>query len=237
MTAPQYRIRRSNRALHARIQVDADGVEVVLPRHFPLRNVEPFVEEKRPWIERTLRRMRESEAEFGPGRLRDGGEVPYLGERLALTVRVEPGRRRAHVSRRGSELRVKLGRENGLPEALEAWYRRQARLEVAPRLDAAVARAGRSYTKLQIRGQRTRWASCSTSGAMSFNWRLLLAPAEILDYVVEHEVAHLDVQDHSQRFWRLLASRCQEWREHEAWLRRHGHALRLLPAEEAHGEE
>ncbi len=112
-------------------------------------------------------------------------------------------------------------------KALEAWYRRQARAEVSVRLDAAVARAGRSYTTLQIRGQRTRWASCSTSGAMSFNWRLLLAPEEILDYVVEHEVAHLDVQDHSQRFWRLLASRSPRWREHEAWLRRHGHALRL----------
>ncbi len=103
-------------------------------------------------------------------------------------------------------------------KALEAWYRRQARAEVAPRLDAAVARAGRSYTTLQIRGQRTRWASCSTSGAMSFNWRLLLAPAEILDYVVEHEVAHLDVQDHSERFWRrCLALRAAR---HEAWLRR-----------------
>ena len=62
---------------------------------------------------------------------------------------------------------------------------------------------------------------------MSFNWRLLLAPAEILAYVVEHEVAHLDVQDHSPRFWKLLASRSPGWREHEAWLRRHGHALRL----------
>ena len=237
VTTLPYRIRRSNRALHARIQVDADGVEVVLPRHFPLRNVEPFVQEKRPWIERTLRRMRESEQHFPPARLCDGGEVPYLGERLSLRVRVEPSRSRAHVSRRGPELRVRLGPDNGLREALEAWYRRQARIEVAPRLDAAVARAGRSYERLQIRGQRTRWASCSTSGAMSFNWRLLLAPAEILDYVVEHEVAHLDVQDHSHRFWRLLASRCPAWREHEAWLRRHGHALRLLPAEEAHGQE
>jgi predicted metal-dependent hydrolase len=222
-----YRIRRSNRALHARIQVDADGVEVVLPHHFPLRNVEPFVQEKRPWIERTLRRMRESEEVFPPARLCDGGELPYLGERLSLRVRVERSRSRAHVSGTGSELRVALGPENALKETLEAWYRRRARGELAPRLDAAVARAGRSYDSLQIRGQRTRWASCSTSGAMSFNWRLLLAPAEILDYVVEHEVAHLDVQDHSPRFWRLLASRCAEWEEHEAWLRRHGHALRL----------
>jgi predicted metal-dependent hydrolase len=227
VTTLPYRIRRSDRALHARIHVDADGVEVVLPHHFPLRKVEPFVQEKRPWIERTLRRMRESEEVFPPARLCDGGELPYLGERLFLAVRVEPSRTRAHVARRGSELGVALGPGTPLQGALEAWYRRRARGEVAPRLDAAVARAGRSYSSLQIRGQRTRWASCSTSGAMSFNWRLLLAPAEILDYVVEHEVAHLDVQDHSPRFWKLLASRCAKWREHEAWLRRHGHALRL----------
>jgi predicted metal-dependent hydrolase len=198
-----------------------------VPRRFPLRKVEPFVQEKRPWIERTLRRMRESETEFPPARLEDGGEVPYLGERLALRVSVQPGRVRAHVARRGAELRVALGPETRLGDALEAWYRRRAREEIAPRLDAAVARAGRSYTSLQIRGQRTRWASCSTTGAMSFNWRLLLAPEEILDYVVEHEVAHLDAQDHSERFWRLLASRSPGWREHERWLRRHGHALRL----------
>jgi predicted metal-dependent hydrolase len=111
--------------------------------------------------------------------------------------------------------------------ALERWYRRRAREEVTPRLDAACARAGTSYERLQIRGQRTRWASCSSTGAMSFNWRLLLAPAEILDYVVEHEVAHLEVLDHSRRFWDLLASRCPDWRQREAWLRRHGHALRL----------
>jgi predicted metal-dependent hydrolase len=171
--------------------------------------------------------MRESEEQFPPARLCDGGEVPYLGERLLLRVRTYALRRRAHVARRGSELRVALGPETPLKDALEAWYRRRARVEVAPRLDAAVARACRSYHSLQIRGQRTRWASCSTSGAMSFNWRLLLAPAAILDYVVEHEVAHLDVQDHSPRFWKLLASRCAKWREREEWLRRHGHALRL----------
>lgn len=201
-----------------------------MPRRFPTRNVETFVQAKRPWIERTLRRIRESEADFPPARLTDGGELPYLGERLALKVSTQPARVRPHVALRGGELRVALGPGNRLEDALEAWYRRRAREEVAPRLDAAVARVGRGYTTLQIRGQRTRWASCSTSGAMSFNWRLLLAPPEILDYVIEHEVAHLDVQDHSDRFWDLLASRCPEWREHESWLRRHGHALRLIPS-------
>jgi predicted metal-dependent hydrolase len=229
LTSIPYRIRRSPRARHARILVDGDGVEVVVPRRFPLRDVEPFVEEKRAWIERTLRRMQEAGAEFPPPQLQCGGWVPYLGERLFLRVRVEPGRSRAHVARRGGELHVAVARPGraALREALERWYRRRARAEVAPRLDRAVARAGTSYSGLQIRGQRTRWASCSSNGSMSFNHRLLLAPAEILDYVVEHEVAHLEVLDHSPRFWDLLASRCPDWREREAWLRRHGHALRL----------
>jgi predicted metal-dependent hydrolase len=240
LTSIPYRIRRSERARRARILVDTDGVEVVVPRRFPLRDVEPFVEEKRRWIERTLRRLRETETELPPARLADGGEVPYLGERLRLRVRVDPGRVREHVARRGGELHVALPAAPGqlemlgaappqeaVREALERWYRRRARAEVAPRLEAACARSGQTFARLQIRGQRTRWASCSSTGAMSFNWRLLLAPPEILDYVIEHEVAHLEVLDHSPRFWRLLAERCPDWPEREDWLRRHGHALRL----------
>jgi len=229
VSAIPYTIRRSVRARRARIQVSADGVEVVVPTRLPLREVEPFVEAKRRWIERTLRRMREAQAEQPRPRLVDGGEVTYLGERLALEVRVEPRRTRSHVARHGARLSVALAAGDGEPlrDALERWYRRRARAEVAMRLDAAVARSSTSYSSLQIRGQRTRWASCSSNGAMSFNWRLLLAPAEVLDYVVEHEVAHLQVHDHSPRFWGLLGDRCPDYRRHEAWLKRHGHSLRL----------
>jgi predicted metal-dependent hydrolase len=224
----EYPIRRSDRARRARINVSAEGVEVVVPRRMALRHVKPFVEEKRPWIERTLRRIREAE-EAAAVRLVDGGTVPYLGSLLTLRVRVEPGRVRSHVAVRGEALHVAVGSPGveAVRSALEGWYRRRARLEVAPRLDAACARAGTRYTRLSIRAQRTRWASCSSQGAMSFNWRLLLAPPEILDYVVEHEVAHLEVLDHSPRFWRLLGSRSPAYREHERWLRRNGPALRL----------
>lgn len=251
MTTIPYRIRRSERARRARILVDGDGVEVVVPRRFPLRDVAPFVEEKRAWIERTLRRLRESETELPAARLENGGLVPYLGESLRLSVRVEPGRQREHVARRGDELQVALPADaerlaaphgqlallraeapllpsdSALRGALERWYRKRARAEVAPRLDAACARAGTSYTRLQIRGQRTRWASCSSSGAMSFNWRLLLAPAPVLDAVVWHEVCHLEVSDHSPRFWALLERRVPDYRVHQRWLRRYGPALVL----------
>jgi predicted metal-dependent hydrolase len=222
-------VRRSDRARHARIVVDASGVEVVVPRRMALRHVEPFVREKSPWIERTLRRFREAEEALPAPELEHGGSVPYLGRELFLRVTVEPGRVRDHVARRGDVLDVKVGRPGPDPvrEALERWYRKRARVEVAARLDAATRRAGSAYTRLTIRSQRTRWASCSSTGAMSFNWRLLLAPEPVLDYVVEHEVAHLELLDHSPRFWRLLGSRCPEYREHERWLKRHGAALRL----------
>jgi predicted metal-dependent hydrolase len=200
-------------------------VEVVVPRRMALRHVEPFVAEKQPWIERTLARYQQEPV----AALADGGSVPYLGEHLDLRVKVEPGRVRPHVGRRADRLTVKVGEpgQAAVADALERWYRKRAREEVVPRLDAATARAGTRWTRLSIRGQRTRWASCSQDGAMSFNWRLLLAPEEILDYVVEHEVAHLEVLDHSPRFWRLLGSRCRGYREHERWLRRNGHGLRL----------
>ncbi len=204
-------------------------MEVVVPRRMALRHVEPFVAEKQRWIERTLERYQAARLESPGAVLADGGSVPYLGEMLELVVRVEPGRTRPHVGRRGERLVVKVARGDRatVEDALERWYRKRAREEVTLRLDYATARAGTDWTRLSIRGQRTRWASCSQDGAMSFNWRLLLAPAEILDYVVEHEVAHHEVLDHSNRFWRLLGSRCPEYREHERWLKRNGHTLTL----------
>jgi predicted metal-dependent hydrolase len=213
----EYTVARSARARRVRVSVEGDGnVRVTLPHRAPVRAAAEAVRELRPWIERRRRALARVAAEVD----RAPGTVPYLGQTLHL--RPQPGRERVH--RRGDVLLVPTG--DARP-ALERWYRRQARAEIAPRLDAAVARAGRSYSGLTIRGQKTRWASCSSTGAMSFNWRLLLAPEAVLDYVVEHEVCHLEVMDHSPRFWALLESRVPDWREHSGWLRRYGSTLIL----------
>jgi predicted metal-dependent hydrolase len=213
-----YQVRRSDRARRVRVTVDAvRGVEVVLPRRAPEREAAAAIRELRPWIERRVAELAGARAAVAAR----GDTVPYLGRTLAL--RAEPGRER--VTRRGDELLVPMG-EQRVP-ALERWYRRAARAEIAPRLDRACALAGTSYSRLSIRGQRTRWASCSRTGAMSFNWRLLLAPEAVLDYVVWHEVCHLEVMDHSARFWRLLASRNPGYRAHVRWLKVNGATLVL----------
>jgi predicted metal-dependent hydrolase len=213
----EYTLRRSPRARRVRVSVESDGgVQVTLPRQAPLKAADEAVRELAPWIERRRRALARAAAEVA----RTPGTVPYLDGELTLVE--QSGRTRVH--RRAEILLVPtVGRE----EALERWYRRAARTEIGPRLDAAVARAGTAYSGLTIRGQRTRWASCSSGGRMSFNWRLLLAPEAVLDYVVEHEVCHLEVMDHSPRFWALLERRVPDWRRHARWLRRYGSTLVL----------
>ncbi len=212
-----YTVRRSARARRVRVNVHAHtGVEVVLPTNAPERAAAAAIVELRPWIERRLSDVQGVLAQIA----QRGATVPYLGSTLHLQA--EPGRQRVH--RQGERLLV----PDGDPRpALERYYRRMARHEVAERLDRATALAGTPYRDLVIRAQRTRWASCSATGRMSFNWRLLLAPERVLDYVVWHEVAHLQVLDHSPRFWALLERYWPGYRQDRDWLRRHGGTLVL----------
>jgi predicted metal-dependent hydrolase len=212
-----YTVRRSDRARRVRVTVDAArGVEVVLPRRAGSREAAAAVAELRTWIERRVAELERTQAAIAAR----GDAVPYLDETLQLL----PQRGRTRVHRTGDQLLVPDG---DYRPALERWYRRAARTEIVPRLDLAAAAVGRPYRSLTKRAQRTRWASCSPGGAMSFNWRLLLAPERVLDYVVWHEACHLEFMDHSPRFWALLARHRPDYREQSRWLRRHGATLQL----------
>src|SRR5439155_23174324 len=81
------------------------------------------------------------------------------------------------------------------------------------------------YVRIRIGDQRSLWGSCSPSGSLSFNWRLVLAPLEVFDYVVVHELCHLRVAGHSQSFWKLVERQRPHWRESHEWLREHGPEL------------
>jgi predicted metal-dependent hydrolase len=217
MAEIRYTVRRSPRARRVRVNVHAHGgVEVVLPPGAPDRAARAAVGELRPWIERRVGETLQALDRLAAR----AGTVPYLGEPLELIPQV--GRTRVH--RAGGRLLVPPG--DARP-ALERFYRRAARAEITRRLDRATALAGSAYRGLAIRAQRTRWASCSAAGRMSFNWRLLLAPERVLDYVVWHEVCHLEILEHSPRFWALLERRWPGYREDREWLRLNGATLVL----------
>ena len=212
MSEIPYRIRRSSRARRVRVSVDPrEGVEVVLPTARPQRDAAEAMRELGPWSSGACAGWPPRGASWA---WRDG-TGPYLGERLEL-VR-EAGRTR--VERRDDQLLVPEGDPT---PALERWYRRRARAEIAPRLDAAAPPRGTPYAGLSIRGQRTRWAQLladrrdelqlaaaagSRAGAGRGGLARGLPPA---------------VPDHSRRFWTLLERHCPGHREPQRWLRRYG---------------
>ena len=200
--------------------MERDGaLEVVLPEGVAEAEAARAVRELAPWVARRREALAAAARELAV----EPGTVPFLDERLAVVI--EPGRRRVH--RRGDELLVPAG-DGGGP-AVERWYRRQARTEAQARLAEACARLGVSHGPVSIRDQRSRWGSCASSGAISMNWRLMLAPSEVFGYVAWHEACHLVVADHSPRFWTLLESHLPGYREPRQWLRSYGAALSLPP--------
>jgi predicted metal-dependent hydrolase len=223
----RYALRRSARARNIRITVGEDGVTLTLPDRVAERHGHEFVAQRTAWIQRTLARIETADEIVASRPLADGTAVPLLDEELTLRISSGPSGRARRV---GDELRVRVPDDSRatVALALERWYRREARALFADRLDRVVARNGTAYTRVAVRDQKTRWGSCSTSGTVSFNWRLLLAPSAVVDYVVEHEAAHLEVRDHSPRFWALIDARVEHWRDSRLWLRRHGATLRLI---------
>ncbi|HKP17711.1 MAG TPA: YgjP-like metallopeptidase domain-containing protein [Gaiellaceae bacterium] len=110
-------------------------------------------------------------------------------------------------------------------EVSESEARTAARELLCELVEQQAARLGVRYQRIRIADQRTLWGSCSSRGTLSFNWRLVLAPPEVLEYVVVHEVCHLRVPNHSRRFWALLDRHRPGWRAERAWLREHGPEL------------
>jgi hypothetical protein len=109
--------------------------------------------------------------------------------------------------------------------AIDRWYRREARQRIADIVDAESDRLGLFPERVSIRDQKTRWGSCSTSGTLSFNWRLVIGPAHALKYVVVHELVHIRHHDHSRRFWAALGEALPDWKNSADWLRANERAL------------
>lgn len=112
-------------------------------------------------------------------------------------------------------------------EAMERRYRKDARTKFETRVAHYIQITGGHYTSITIRDQKSRWGSCSSSGTLSFNYRLIFAPPIILDYVVVHELCHLTHMNHSRDFWNMVAAVMPDYQIHRQWLRDHGHELTL----------
>ena len=225
-----YTVRISRRARRVSLVVAlTEGVQVVVPAQFDLRRVPEVVRAKLAWFERALRRLqaRRASGTTTPLPIALPGEIPLpaLGETWRVSYRPYPAA--AGVTLRVAATgRLELsGRTQDVElcrVALKRWLSRRARSMLGEWLAELSSATGLSYQQMSVRGQRSRWGSCSTRGTISLNYKLLFLPRPLVHYVLLHELCHTRQSNHAVAFWALVAQQEPDYRRLRAELRRAG---------------
>lgn len=210
----EYAVRRSDRATKARIDVGIRGVTVVIPAGLD-RDPESLLQENAAWVVEKTGEFESYREQIPDRNYEEGEEFQYLGEPHEVVVEKRPS---SDVEDGQLLLAAHHVDQTSVKRALETLYRRKARERFEDRADHYAAEMGVSYEKIEVRNQRTKWGSCSTSGTLGLNWRLMMAPPSVVDYVVLHEVAHLVEPNHNDEFWELVATYDANYAEHASWL-------------------
>ncbi len=194
-----------------------------------------FVEQHRRWVlDRVSRLRRTLEAHPGQQRLANGGRIPYRGRPVELKIGPAAGARATVRYRDGFEVRLperlpEGEREAVIEAALGQWLRHEARLDAERFVERHGPPHGLVPGAIRIKAQKRLWGSCSSRGVVNLNWRLILAPEAVFEYVVVHELCHLRIRNHQRAFWQLVGEILPDFATHRRWLRDHGHLLTLRP--------
>ncbi|GAP20091.1 M48 family metallopeptidase [Leptolinea tardivitalis] len=217
-----YNVRFSSRAQRWRLSVTADYVEVVLPEGSRLRP-EKLLREYASWILEKQAALQKRKKRQSKKALPEG-QILLQGKPMLLEIKPASLTERQQVIHYPGRIKVVSGKY--APEViLRKWLAREAETAIFHQVQIRAKQMGVHPSRLTIRNQRTRWGSCSTRGTLSFNWRLIMAPPEVLDYVVVHELAHMKEQNHSKAFWSIVAHYCPEYLIHRNWLKQNQAAM------------
>ena len=201
-----------------------ESLKVTVPPGTPDHEVDTFLQRHRGWAAARLSRLPDVT------RIADGVTIPLRGVPHRI---VHSGIGRGVVSigmeDDGKVIRV-FGDPKFLPRKVADFLKRQARQDLAKAVALYSDALGVKAKSITLRDTTSRWGSCSSSGALNFSWRIVLAPPEVLHYLAAHEVAHLREMNHSDRFWNLVAQVCPDMKVQRAWLRTHGSKLHAVVA-------
>ena len=207
---------RNRSSIGIQIKPDA-SVVVTIPYLLPKFFADRFIKEKEDWIREKQQLMLT--------RLPQKAKHTYfyLGKEYALGVRSNP----KELVEIGDKLYVASTNPSLIKKYLESWYKQQARKIIVARVAHYAKIAGLSYRSIALTSAETRWGSCSSQKTLNFNWKLVMAPLPVIDYVVAHELAHLTEMNHSRSFWETVRKMYPLYREYRTWLKRHGHTLTI----------
>lgn len=231
-----YAIVRSAKRRRISIEVCAGKVVVRAPQGVADTILLAFLQQKIMWV---VRKVAEQQLVLQQAPTQDavplyapGLVLPLMDSTLCLVVGMGP---RAAVHRVDDQLHVLLStrsalvsssmREAHIKRLVVRWYQQHALQVLTHKTRVLAESLGLTCTQVTVKATRSKWGHCTVSGAIQYNWLILLAPEAVVDYLVAHEVSHLRHHNHSDRFWALVESVCPDFKQQRAWLKQHGAQL------------
>jgi predicted metal-dependent hydrolase len=216
-------IKRSRRRKTVALQIKQGAVIARVPHNVPLTTVRDFAEQKTAWITAKLAQYQAPT----PQQFVDGEAHLYLGESYPLQITTAAAHSEVHFEQANIHILSHQHQPSmqTLKNQLRKAYREQAERYLSLRVEQLAEVTGLRPQQLQIKTYRARWGSCSADGRVQLNWKLILAPPNIIDYVIVHELCHLEQHNHSPAFWELVASFYPDWQQARSWLKEHNQQL------------
>jgi len=229
-----YIIRRSQRAKKIRIIVTPEKIEVVAPIRAPERIIHDFVSQNQEWVEATSYKVKTTKRnvkKLAPDSYSDGVFVPFRGKQVRVGLKQSLSTK-VQVEFDGNEFYVFLPILKGdkselIRTALIEWMKNQAYKDVESYVNFYAKKYNLYPRYVRIKTQKSRWGSCGIHDDINLNWLLILAPPEVMAYVVAHELCHIQERNHSARFWALVATHFPSYQKQRNWLKKNGSSLAL----------
>ncbi|HLS09880.1 SprT family zinc-dependent metalloprotease [Lentibacillus sp.] len=208
-----------------------NGVEVFAPENLDVDKLHDHLKKKAPWILNKINAFKQVKTSIQRKEFVSGEKLPYLGRQYRLKVCREPvstaairfyrGRFIATVPKNWPQEKV----DKALEQQLVEWYRHRGTIKLKEKANHFQSLLDVRPKSINIRSQYKRWGSCTPDGDIYINWRLIMAPSNVFEYVIVHELAHLLVRDHSTAFWKIVKSILPDYKKRKEWLRIHGMTL------------
>ena len=224
-----YTIKKSSRARYLRIKIDNSGeVIVTIPSRINERHGHDFVSKNSSWVLAKLKEVNYNKTEY---KFESGEFLPYLGEEIKLLFKKDD--RKYPKGGIHSDTMLIMANEEDINdkkkirEAIIKTYKKYFRTIIEEAVEEYTKVYGFKYNRIAIKDNKTNWGSCSSKKNLNFNWKLIFAPLDVIDYVVVHEVCHLKEQNHSSRFWDLVEKEYPDYKEKKKWLKDNGGKLMI----------
>lgn len=227
----EYELHKSSKAKRVSITIKNQRIRVAVPTGFTFEYAKNFLEEHKEWVAKHLQKQQTQSKNPLPKKYVAGERFLYRGRNYPLVIEDTSGPE-FYATFKGSRIVAYI--PTGLPakeqsrlvkDLIEQWYIGQAEKLLPEQVDYYSRTLGIAYKKLKIKDQKTRWGSCSNKGNINFNWRIIMAPNQVVAYVIIHELSHLKYMNHSKDFWKMVEQFLPDYKKWKKWLVENGKEL------------